>query len=69
MGRPDVPASVAVGELIAALGLPTRLRDAGGTLDQLPTIADGSIAHPWITGNAVPITSSIQLLALLERAY
>ena len=69
MGRPDVPASVAVAEFIAALGLPTRLRDAGGTLEQLPTIAEGSIAHPWVTGNAVPITSSDELLALLERAY
>ncbi len=69
MGRPNTPASVAVGELIAELGLPTRLRDAGGTRDLLPTIATGSIAHPWVTGNAVPITSSEQLVELLERAY
>lgn len=69
MGRPDTPASVAVGELIAQLGLPTRLRDAGGTREQLPTIAEGSIAHPWVTGNAVPITSTDTLLALLEQAF
>lgn len=49
MGRPDVPASMAVGELVARLGLPTRLRDAGATRELLPTIADGRIAHPWIT--------------------
>ena len=69
MGRPDTPASVAVAELIAELGMPTRLRDAGATLEQLPTIAAGSIAHPWVTGNAVPITSTDDLLALVERAY
>lgn len=69
MGRPDVPTSVAVGELVARLGLPTRLRDAGATRELLPTIAEGSITHPWITGNAVPITSSDDLLGLLERAY
>ena len=69
MGRPDVPASVTVGELVARLGLPTRLRDAGATRKLLPTIADGSIAHPWITGNAIPITSTDELLGLLEQAY
>lgn len=69
MGRPDVPASVAVADLIAQLELPTRLRDAGGTHDGLATIAEGSIAHPWITGNAVPFTSTDELLGLLERAY
>ncbi|WP_040493675.1 iron-containing alcohol dehydrogenase [Ilumatobacter nonamiensis] len=69
MGRPDDPAGVAVGELIAALGLPTRLRDAGATEDQLRTVAEGSIAHPWITGNAVPITSTDELLGLLEQAF
>lgn len=69
MGRPDVPASVAVAELIAALGMPTRLRDAGATREDLPVIAEGSIAHPWITGNAVPLRSTDELLELLERAY
>jgi len=69
MGRPDTPASVAVGELIASLGLPTTLREAGADLDDLPTIAEGSIAHPWITGNAVPFRSAAELLSLLEKAY
>lgn len=69
MGRPDTPAHVAVAELIAQLGLPTRLRDAGATREQLPTIAEGSIAHPWIVDNIVPITSTEKLLVLLEAAY
>lgn len=69
MGRAGAPASVAVSELIASLGLPTRLRDAGATPDHLPTIAQGSIVHPWVTGNAVPFTSPDQLLELLEAAY
>ena len=69
MGRTDTPAGVAVGEFIASLGLPTRLRDAGATPEHLPTIAEGSIAHPWITGNAVPFTSPDDLLELLENAY
>ena len=56
-------------ELIASLGLPTTLRDARATPEHLPTIAEGSIAHPWITGNAVPFTSAGELLELLELAY
>lgn len=69
MGRPGTPASAAVAELIADLGLPTRLRDAGGTADQLRTVAEGSIADPWITGNSVPINSSDELLGLLEQKF
>ena len=69
MGRPEVPASVAVGELIAALGMPTRLRDAGARSEDLLVIAEGSIAHPWITGNVVPLGSTDELLQLLEAAY
>jgi len=69
MGRAGTPAGVAVAELIASLGLPTTLRDAGATPEHLPTIAQGSIAHPWVTGNAVPFASPDQLLKLLEAAY
>jgi len=69
MGRAGTPAGVAVAELIASLGLPTTLRDAGATPEHLPTIAQGSIAHPWVTGNAVPFASLDQLLKLLEAAY
>ncbi|MEZ5230765.1 MAG: iron-containing alcohol dehydrogenase, partial [Acidimicrobiales bacterium] len=69
LGRPGVPASVAVADVIASLGLPTRLRDAGAKPEHLPVIAEGSIAHPWITGNAVPFASAGELLELLELAY
>lgn len=69
LGRPDIPASEAAADLIASLGLPTTLRDAGATPEHLPTIAEGSIAHPWITGNAVPFASAGELLELLELAY
>ena len=69
LGRPDAPAHVAVGDLIASLGLPTRLRDAGVEPHHLPIIAEGSIGHPWIAGNIVPFRSTTELIALLEQAY
>ena len=69
LDRPSVPASVAVGELIASLGLPTRLRDAGAAPGDLQQIAEGSIDHPWVAGNVVPFQSSSALLELLEQAY
>ena len=69
LDRPGVPASVAVGELIASLGLPTRLRDAGAAPGDLQQIAEGSIDHPWVAGNVVPFQSSSALLELLEQAY
>src|SRR5947208_4408580 len=43
LGRPEAPAAEAVAELIAGLGLPTRLRDLGVKPDQLDRIAEGSM--------------------------
>lgn len=69
LGRPDVPAPIAVSELISALGLPTRLRDAGAEAGHLRIVAEGSINHPWVAGNVVPFSSVDELRLLLERAY
>ena len=46
LGRPEVPAADAVAELIAGLGLPTRLRDVGVKPEQLDRIAEGLDARP-----------------------
>ena len=69
LGRPDQPASTSMGELIASLGMPTRLRDVGVERDHFAAIANGSLANAWVRANAQPITSPDEVLSILELAY
>lgn len=69
LGRQDGDAAAAVAELVARLGLPTRLRDAGVRQDQLRQIADGAIGNLWVRTNPRPITQSAQVEALLAQAW
>ncbi len=69
LGRPDQPASESMSELIALLGMPTRLRDVGVEQHHFEAIASGSLANAWVRANARPITSAEQVITILERAY
>ena len=69
MGRPDRGAAEAVAELIADLGMPTRLRDVGVTRDHFEAIATGSIGNVFVSQNPRPITEPAQILEILEMAW
>src|SRR6185295_3088770 len=50
--------SAALGELVADLGLPGRLRDVGIKEEQLPAIAEEAAKHPVVLSNPRPVTGS-----------
>ena len=69
MGRGDGDAPQAVADLVAGLGLPTRLRDLGVKQDQFAQIARGAQENLWVRTNPRPINGAADLLALLEAAW
>ncbi|MFA7666822.1 MAG: iron-containing alcohol dehydrogenase [Burkholderiaceae bacterium] len=69
MGRPDTSAGDLVAELVAQLGLPGRLRDAGVAREVLPQVAAEAIKDRWVATNPRPFASSDEILALLEVAW
>lgn len=69
LGRADGDAAQAVGDLIAKLGLPTRLRDLGVREDQFDKIAAGAMENLWVRTNPRPIRSPDDILSLLRAAW
>ncbi|MGE3391981.1 MAG: iron-containing alcohol dehydrogenase, partial [Gammaproteobacteria bacterium] len=69
MGHPGENAAEIIQALVASLGLPGRLRDAGVPRDLLPRIADESMRDMWIPTNPRPIRDVAEVLALLEAAW
>ena len=69
MGAADGDAAGAVARLVAALGLPTRLRDLGVDRARFDDIARGALENMWVRTNPRPITAREDVLALLEAAY
>lgn len=69
LGRPGVSAADAVAELIAALGLPYRLRDVGVRKDQLDQIAEQSMHDRWIHTNPRKIDGPVAIRTLLDAAW
>jgi maleylacetate reductase len=69
LGRPDKKAADAVGELIAGLGLPRTLRDAGVKPEQLDEIAAGSMHDRWVHTNPRKIEDPDAVRALLDAAW
>ncbi len=69
LGRPDMPAGDAVSQLIADLGLPSRLRDIGIRQEDLPGIADECAKHPVVLSNPRSITSTDDVGQILEQAW
>jgi maleylacetate reductase len=69
MGRPGEAAADAVAGLIAALGLPGRLRDVGVRQDQLDLIARESMHDRWVHTNPRRIGGWEVVRGLLEEAF
>jgi len=69
LGRSDVDAADAVAALIAGLGLPTRLRDAGVKRSQFEQIAAGALQNMWVRSNPRRIAGTPDIVALLEAAW
>lgn len=69
LGRGGVDAADAVAELIAGLGMPMRLRDAGVERSQFARIAAGALENMWVRSNPRRITGTVEIEALLEAAW
>jgi alcohol dehydrogenase class IV len=69
LGRPQLSAGDAVAELIADLGLPSRLRDVVIKQEQLHAIADEAAKHPIVQSNPRPITGPADVLEILRAAW
>jgi maleylacetate reductase len=69
LGRPSEAAADVVADLIAGLGLPTRLRDVGVRPDQLDMIAENSMHDRWIHTNPRKIEGPAVIRELLDAAW
>jgi len=69
LGRPGEAAADVVADLIAGLGLPTKLRDVGVTPDQLDLIAENSMHDRWIHTNPRKIEGPAVIRELLDTAW
>jgi maleylacetate reductase len=69
LGRPGVAAGDAIAELVAALGLPGRLRDVGVRMDQLDQLAAASMHDRWVHTNPRRIDGPAVVRQLLEAAF
>jgi alcohol dehydrogenase class IV len=69
LGRPGGAAADAVADLIARLGQPSTLRDAGVTRDQLPQIAALSLGNIFVKTNPRRIERAEDVLEILEAAW
>jgi len=67
MRRPDTDAGDLIEELVADLGMPTRLRDVGVRRDQFAAIAAASMQSMMVKTNPRPITGPEQILEILEE--
>ena len=68
-GRPDDEAADLVHGLVAALGLPTRLRDVGVTREQFQEIAGHSMHDRYIPANPRKIGGPGDVVEILEMAW
>ncbi len=69
LGQPERPAGDVIAELVAALGLPGRLRDVGVQPDQLDRIAAGSMHDRWVHTNPRKIDNPETVRRLLDAAW
>ncbi len=69
MGRTDGDAPQAVADLVASLGLPTRLRDLKVEQAQFEKIARGAAENLWVRTNPRTIKAPEDLVKLLEAAW
>jgi len=68
IGHPDQEAADLLEDLIADLDMPGSLKAVGIDSDKFGTIAEASMAVPWIPHNPRPIPTSQELREILELA-
>ena len=69
VGSPDMMLADIVANLVAALKLPMRLRDAGVAESQIGAVAAAAIHDPLLASNPRPISSLDIVLELLKQAW
>jgi maleylacetate reductase len=69
LGRAGEPAADVVAQLIAGLGLPSRLRDVGVKPEQLDLIAENSMHDRWVHTNPRKIEGPAVIRTLLDAAW
>jgi maleylacetate reductase len=69
VGSPNMMLADIVANLVAALGLPVRLRDAGVTESQIADVAAAAIHDPLLASNPRPILSLDIVLEILKQAW
>jgi maleylacetate reductase len=69
MGKPGEPLGDIIAGIVANLGLPARLRDAGVGQDQISAIAKAALANPRIKANIRPIDTERVMTRLIEAAF
>jgi alcohol dehydrogenase class IV len=68
VGRPGEAASIAIGDLIASLGLPRHLSDVGVTQDRFAEIAERAARHPVVRANVRPVRDAFDVMEILKLA-
>jgi len=68
MGMPGDDAAAVLDRFIAGLGQPRRLSEVGVAEDAFDTIADQSMATPWVPRNPRPISGPRDVMEILELA-
>ncbi|PRH89645.1 maleylacetate reductase [Labrys okinawensis] len=69
LGADDIPAAEAIRRLVAAIELPTRLRDVGIIRDDLALIAAKSFHDPGLRNNPRPVETTADVQEILELAW
>jgi maleylacetate reductase len=69
MGDAQRSAADLVQALIASLGLPTRLRDAGVTEDMLESMSQKAMQSHWVRTNPRRVDEPAQALEILRSAW
>lgn len=69
LGREDGDAARAVADLVADLGLPRTLREAGVARDILPRVAEGALRNMWVRTNPRPIADAASVMDILDAAW
>jgi len=69
LGRPGAPAADVLAELIAALGMPRTLREAGVKAELLDRVAENAMHDRWVHTNPRKIDGPAMVRQLLDAAW
>ena len=69
MGRPDMSASDAVRDLIAGLGLPTKMLALGVERTNLQKVAETALGNLFVKANPRPLKTAEDVMQILNAAY